>query len=124
MESFIDGPPAWREWSGQRWHYSNRMRRYRDPSGLLLSNAVWAAQHGPIPAGYEVHHINEDPADDRIENLELVERHAHRSFHAPANGKKGSEAAGSAGAEAMWAKREPERRVCGNCGVTYETRST
>lgn len=33
---------------------------------------VWEAFNGPIPEGYEINHINENKADNRLENLSLV----------------------------------------------------
>lgn len=42
---------------------------------------VWEQIHGPIPSGYEVHHRNEDPTDDRLSNLELRAKTDHRREH-------------------------------------------
>jgi hypothetical protein len=36
----------------------------------------------PLAADEEVHHINEDKTDDRIENLRLVAGAEHRAIHA------------------------------------------
>jgi len=49
---------------------------------------VWEQAHGPIPAGFEIHHKNEDRGDNRLENLELVEISSHRRSHAT-KGSKG-----------------------------------
>ena len=125
--SFIDGPPAWREWQGQRWWYNTKMRRYRGPTGLLLAVAVWCWHNGPVPDGYEIHHKNEDPTDDRLENLEAVSIHEHRSHHGPKNGAKSATSpsvASGLGAAVMWPNREFETRVCIECGDAYQTRST
>ena len=42
---------------------------------------VWVMAHGPIPAGFCIHHINQDCSDDRLENLELIENHKHAKLH-------------------------------------------
>jgi hypothetical protein len=55
--------------------------------GLGLMSAhriVWEAVHGPIPDGLVINHLNGDPADNRLENLEAVPqrenvRHAYRT---------------------------------------------
>ena len=41
-------------------------------NGTVYQNRfMWEQVYGPIPAGFHVHHQNEDPTDDRISNFEL-----------------------------------------------------
>lgn len=42
---------------------------------------VWIQNACPIPAGFVIHHLNEDTLDDRIENLALIIRAAHPQLH-------------------------------------------
>ena len=42
---------------------------------------VWANNYGPIPKGYSVHHINLDPQDNRIENLQMMPTKEHHKLH-------------------------------------------
>lgn len=42
---------------------------------------VWICIHGKIPKGYHIHHRNDNKSDNRIENLELIERSRHLSYH-------------------------------------------
>ena len=44
---------------------------------------TWVEHNGYIPEGMLIHHINEDPHDDRIENLQLVTRKEHIRIHKP-----------------------------------------
>jgi hypothetical protein len=46
------------------------------------SHAVWYLETGEIvPDGFHLHHINEDPSDDRMENLKLFTNSQHQSTH-------------------------------------------
>ena len=43
----------------------------------LLHRAVWEDKNGVIPKFHDVHHINGDRSDNRIENLELIRHDKH-----------------------------------------------
>ena len=42
---------------------------------------VWFLANGPIPEKHHIHHINGDPSDNRLENLECVEGSRHTAQH-------------------------------------------
>lgn len=47
-----------------------------------LHRLVWEDWYGrPVPEGYDIHHLNGIKTDNRIQNLQCVERSAHRRFH-------------------------------------------
>lgn len=39
---------------------------------LRAHRLIWELHNGPIPEGYVVDHINQDPSDNRLENLRLA----------------------------------------------------
>ena len=44
---------------------------------VLLHRYLWECANGPIPKGYDIHHINEDIWDNRLENLECLPHSIH-----------------------------------------------
>lgn len=46
-----------------------------------LHRYVWKHEVGNIPKGFHVHHINGDKADNRIENLAIMNQSGHSRLH-------------------------------------------
>ncbi|MBA7633822.1 hypothetical protein ES703_41393 [subsurface metagenome] len=44
---------------------------------------VWEEAYGIIPEGYEIHHINGLPRDNRLSNLMILPRQFHARLHQP-----------------------------------------
>lgn len=53
---------------------------------VLRSHIVWEIHHGPLPEGLLIHHRNENPEDDEIENLEALTKADHARLHKPGHG--------------------------------------
>ena len=66
----------------------NRKQRYKKFAdgriGLYVHvhRAVWEAWRGPIPEGWQVHHLNGKTTDNRLENLIALSPERHRLFDA------------------------------------------
>lgn len=65
-----------------KMYYLYQNERYYSKAANRLHRVVWEAHNGPIQDGMSIHHINEDPTDNRIENLQLMPTSKHLSLHA------------------------------------------
>jgi hypothetical protein len=106
---------------------------------------VWIKTHGVIPKGYHIHHINEDRSDNRIENLELIEKSRHikhhwdkhpewrkkaqlhaekirpltKEWHKSAEGRSWHKANGIL----AWIKKKERKGMCKICGTKFSTKT-
>lgn len=44
---------------------------------VLMHRYVWETMRSPIPPGHDIHHLNRNRQDNRIENLELLSKSEH-----------------------------------------------
>lgn len=62
--------------------FGYRRVRVRGSRRLVMEHRlVWESANGPIPSGMEIHHVNRNKLDNRLENLRLVTRIEHKRRH-------------------------------------------
>ena len=49
--------------------------------GKRLHRYIYEKYNGPIPKGYEIHHIDINKDNNEIENLQMVTRKEHHEIH-------------------------------------------
>jgi hypothetical protein len=108
-----------------------------------LHQEIWKDLHGPIPAGYDVHHADHDPLNNDPTNLVCIPEGVHGSHHASSPERiaqsrlnivaaiaaapawhaspEGIEWHRQHGA-ATWVDREVRDETCEYCGAVYQTR--
>ena len=134
------GERFWLQTSGAYFQSGRTNRAER-----LLHRRVWIDAHGPIPAGHDIHHRDENWRNNAPDNLELCRRGEHQRQHMLARnatpaGRRATFAAlerARAAAPAWhrsadgrawhrqhaqegWARREPIQRTCRVCGTSFE----
>lgn len=74
-----------RIYNGIEFNESLIVNRESDGRRCLITfpiyQLVWKVFCGDPPNGYDIHHINHNKFDDRLENLELLEHGEHTSHH-------------------------------------------
>lgn len=119
----------------------------RQGGASYLHRDIWISAHGPIPDGHDVHHIDFDPSNNDLENLQILTVSDHQALHTAHRRATGAyrtpkrlahvdrirpltkawhaSEEGRAwhvqhGIEA-YAKREPATRQCDHCSAAYNT---
>ena len=58
--------------------------RTQPPERRYLHRDMWVSAHGPIPDGMDIHHLNGDGCDNRMENFSMLSAAVHMRQHIPA----------------------------------------
>lgn len=68
----------WYAWAsgGKRFYAVRKSSRKQDAGQgmIFMHRAIWEVHNGAIPIGKEIDHINNDPLDNRIENIRACSR--------------------------------------------------
>ena len=123
--------------NGERFYLCGK---YFQHKGKRLHVTVWRYHNGEIPKGYHVHHIDENRANNQIDNLKLVESFMHLSMHASEREEYNQKhikdirelasqwhcseegrAWHSVHAKEIWATKAERTYVCSECGKEFTT---
>jgi len=115
-------------------HYSNH--------SFPIHRAVWTYFNGELPKGYEIHHIDNNPANNNIQNLIALSEREHKQLHwknprekkyicqhcgeifistSPHHAKYCSIKCRNQAKNEQWKKRNTEIRNCIICGKSFST---
>lgn len=103
-------------------------RNYYKGKGKWLHRVIWESTHGPIPEGYVVHHVDENPLMNELNNLACIPHPDHAVLHGLAvsgvlwaRSEEGREFYREK-AQQEWKRKEPLEWTCEQCGRTYYAR--
>ena len=87
-------------------------RRHHFHKNIQLHRAVYAYYNGEnVIEGFDVHHANVNPADNNIENLQLLTRSEHQKVHGTHQAKNNSEKVCPICGKTL-ADKEPTAKYC------------
>lgn len=116
-------------------YYWNKRRVNESNRSFSMHRDVWEAANGAIPDGFVVHHIDHDPANNDLSNLECLPMADHCRQHMAERNLEFSEAARTAAAawhqseegrewhkelgRKSWENAKEEQFACAHCGESY-----
>ncbi len=141
MKEFVitineDGIPE--QWFNGKKYKCYKGRRYFTQHKWAMHRVVWEHYNGSIPVDFEIHHIDENPHNNTIENLELVKKGEHQRMHNLTRDFTNFQRAGTERAKEWhkseegrlwhmehgknsWKTREKITKKCLQCDKEYET---
>lgn len=87
----VDGIAFYRENTGVGYYLGNVPDENGKKHAVRCHVYVWEKANGKVPDGYAVHHIDHNPANNDLSNLQLIKRGAHQSYHASLHKDKARE---------------------------------
>lgn len=72
---------AWGKYGKTGYTKSGYKTYKHNGKNKLVHRRVYEKKYGKIPKGYEIHHVNHNKLDNRVENLEALPKNVHREYH-------------------------------------------
>jgi hypothetical protein len=72
---------AHRVWINPKGYACIAVKEGGRTKAFLLHSLEWALANGPVPDGYQIHHLDHDKGNWRLANLMLVDPQTHRQMH-------------------------------------------
>lgn len=90
---------------------------------------IWETHNGPIPSGYDIHHIDGNKLNNDLKNLQCLPHSEHLSIHMKANKKlhdwhKTEEGRKFLGEKSrkLWETREIHILKCKHCNADFQAK--
>ena len=97
--------------------YAKTYKNANKKGTFFLHRVIWEAHNGPIPEGYDIHHIDRDKANNNIDNLKMLPHNEHARIHAQSDmDNRVLEGLST------WENREPQPYICEVCGKVFYSR--
>ena len=107
------------EWNGDFWWFWTDY--YKNRRGKLLHREKYIAEHGALPDGWHVHHIDGNKQNNDISNLEALPPGEHQHRHDPRGFVAWTTEQRANSSRHSWKIKKPTMRTCAVCGGNYES---
>lgn len=127
------------EFLGQRYSLcGSYFQRSRQLGEKRLHRVVWIYHNGPVPENCDIHHVNGNRSDNRLENLSPMDKTEHQvlhnkgkeytpwpailaapKWHGSRSGKKWHRGNYERNVASIWLS--PVQKLCKRCGKKYST---
>jgi hypothetical protein len=109
-------------WNGTKYFVEgNYLRASRGKGHKLMHVAIWEFVNGPVPDGYQLHHIDGDSSHNWLQNLQLVTPKEHCALHEPRGCFFDTPEKRSAMRKVEWARKQPRVLLCAQCGKLFRS---
>ena len=69
------------KWFKSKGYFACYLGRRPNREFIYLHRLIWKLEYDNIPEKYEIHHINGNKVDNRLQNLECLSKSEHRKRH-------------------------------------------
>ena len=66
---------------GRKYTLTHSKRYFTDPVGRLLHRVIWSMNCGDIPEGQDIHHVDGNPHNNSLLNLQMLSHSEHARMH-------------------------------------------
>ena len=81
MRTFKLNEKTYPVWKNGKGYACVSMTENGYQKAYLLHRLVWELEYGFVPPGFELHHIDHDKGNWRLDNLLLLDRQTHQELH-------------------------------------------
>ena len=82
LDAMVAEKPKRIDFGGDKFYWNRWTGYYQSPyTNKKLHRVAWELASGPIPDGFDIHHIDHDKRNNDLSNLEIISHGEHSAMH-------------------------------------------